>query len=410
MQNRIIMVAWQRWLACALVAMLWHGSAQADTIRLKDGTVYEGTILSEDSLSVTMEVRRAGGTIVQRLSFKKSDIAEMQRLTEEEKRARQIQEEYEQLQSYQLDARSSYALADYDRVIETVFEAFLTRYPDSPHEADVRSRLEQWRAEREMVASGMVKFQGRWMGASEAATLRERQQAQRAIEEGRALVTEGKHDQAARLFELAAKAEHNPQLAREGARLAADAYRHWLGGLATQTEQLKSQIAALEKEASQLGREHARAERELEQLRQRYSRQTRRTMEQSLALTKKESEVRELQNRINLINTQLTNRRHQQVALQQAMSQIQSRATELGVGTVVADASAATQPSGAGERVVRGQTEPVGPDAYIAPPPDREAYAADTLQRTRAWVERNWGLVAVVGVLFVWAAWRFMNR
>jgi hypothetical protein len=143
-------------------------TATADTVRLKDGSILEGAILTEDSSQITMEVRYAGGTITRNQTIKKSDIVEIKRLSPEEKARQQMELAYRATQKFNLNPNSSQPLAAYEPAIQSL-QDFLSKYPESPYAREVSGKLAVWKAERDQVASGSAKYRGEWMPASEAA-------------------------------------------------------------------------------------------------------------------------------------------------------------------------------------------------------------------------------------------------
>src|SRR5258708_40333320 len=107
----------------ALWVMLAMGlviCARADSVRLNNGTVLEGEILSEDDIQMVIEVALAGGTILKRETIKKAEIAQIKRLTLEQKAERAMEAAFKDLQRYQLDPSTSRAVSYYDQVITEV--------------------------------------------------------------------------------------------------------------------------------------------------------------------------------------------------------------------------------------------------------------------------------------------------
>jgi hypothetical protein len=169
-------------VALCLGCLAILGAAAADTVKLKDGTVLEGDIISEDETQLTLTVVFASGTISFQEVIRKSDIAEVIRLTPEQKTERDMEKAYERLKKYQLDVRRSGPVSYYDQVIKGVFLRFLQQYPSSPYTNDVDSKILQWQTERDKVAAGLAKWDGQWMEASEAAKLAEQARAQFHLE------------------------------------------------------------------------------------------------------------------------------------------------------------------------------------------------------------------------------------
>lgn len=156
---------WRRWspLACALLLLGLGRVAPADTVKLRDGTVLEGNILSEDESQVTIEAELASGSITKKRTVNKAEIVRIVYLTAEEKAQRVMEMAFQRLLSYRLDPIGSQTLNHYDQVITDVFGRFLAQFPDSPHEAEVRRLQSMWVAERNQVANGSVRFGNDWV-------------------------------------------------------------------------------------------------------------------------------------------------------------------------------------------------------------------------------------------------------
>lgn len=122
-------------------------AALGDTVKLKDGTVYDGNIVSEDDQKVVLEAEYGAGTIRQTLTFPRSNVVEVLRLNSEQKAEREMRQAYEALQRYPL--RTNYTHAYYDQVISNVFLNFLARYPNSPQAGDVSRKISAWETARD---------------------------------------------------------------------------------------------------------------------------------------------------------------------------------------------------------------------------------------------------------------------
>jgi hypothetical protein len=145
-------------LSCAILI----STASADTVQLKDGSRIEGEILTENGADIIVESEYACGTISTTRRIKKSDVAEIKRLSPEEKRSQAMESAYRATQTYNLDANNSLPLAAYDWVIRCLHE-FLSKHPNSPYATEVAAKLDAWEAERHQVFSGNRKVHGHWM-------------------------------------------------------------------------------------------------------------------------------------------------------------------------------------------------------------------------------------------------------
>lgn len=158
---------------CAFMALMMLCAAafiRADTVKLNDGTVLDGDIISENETQLTMEVQFASGTITRKETVTKTDVAQIIRLTPEQKAERARERAFKKLEAYQLDSATSFPLSYYDHVINNVLRQFLIQYPDSSHTKAVQDKLSQWLAERDEVASGQAKYKGQWMRADAVPT------------------------------------------------------------------------------------------------------------------------------------------------------------------------------------------------------------------------------------------------
>ena len=162
---------WLVGLGCCVLAVM--SAAWADQVKLKDGTVLDGTILAEDDKQITIEVAFGSGTITRQELVDKSNVVEIVRLTPEQKAEQQMTRDYEKAKKNQLDPATNYPLAAYDPVINDVFRKYLAQYTNSPYQQEITGWIAQWEAERDMVASGQRKYRGQWMSLDEAGKLAE---------------------------------------------------------------------------------------------------------------------------------------------------------------------------------------------------------------------------------------------
>jgi hypothetical protein len=227
---------------CLALAAAFLAAAHADTVVLKNGTTIEGTIVAEDDSQLTIEVQYAGGTITKRDTISKSDIAEIRRLTDEEKAWLEVQQ-------LALNPLSSFSLERYDTAIHGVFRPFLERFPDSAHREEVTAKLALWEAERAQVAAGMTKYRGQWMSAADAVKQAERERIEQLLQQGKDLLVQGRYEQAVQQYTTASAMTKRPDLLLEIRRLQADAYRLWLDSLDQQRQKLSKEIERYQQEA-----------------------------------------------------------------------------------------------------------------------------------------------------------------
>ena len=168
-----------------IAVWLWLGVGLADTVRLKSGVTYEGTIVSETDAKVSIEVEYAGGTILSTESISKDEIAEIVRSTSEQQAQRAMEHAYANTHKYNLDPATSYTPNYYQLVIDRVLRRFLVDYPDSPHTNAIQAKLKEWVTEQGKVASGLVKHRGVWMRPEEVTRRSTEAQVRPATDHGK---------------------------------------------------------------------------------------------------------------------------------------------------------------------------------------------------------------------------------
>jgi hypothetical protein len=237
-----------------LAAWLLAGlCARADTIKLKDGTTLEGEIIAEDDSTVAILLEFAGGTITETRHISKADIAGITRWTPQQKAERETQREYENLQKYQLNPLNSYPADYYDQVISNVFRAFLAKHPTSPDASNVTARIVEWKAERDLVAAGNVKFHGRWSPAAEVAPLVERAWGQQLLQQGRELISQHRYEAAVERLQFVVRLERQPDLVSLAMPLLTSAYQSATNLLDRQQRQLTHDVFSAQERVNQAG-------------------------------------------------------------------------------------------------------------------------------------------------------------
>ncbi|MCG3149837.1 MAG: hypothetical protein PCFJNLEI_03302 [Verrucomicrobiae bacterium] len=159
-----------RILFAALLGLSLLRSVLADdVVTLNSGEAITGHITSETGAQVVIDVPNASRTIFTPRTISKSEIKTVQRETAEAKQERLA---YEALQKYRLNPDQEWTVAQYNAAL-AVCQQFLGLYPDGEHAAAVRQKNEQCQKEKEQVEKGLVKFDNRWMSASQKAAERE---------------------------------------------------------------------------------------------------------------------------------------------------------------------------------------------------------------------------------------------
>ncbi len=229
-----------RWCLLLMVFVLAGIRAGADTVKLKDGTVLEGDITAETDTTLSIYLEFSGGTITQTRQINKADIARIIRWTPEQR----AQHDFERLQRYQLSSNDSFKVEYYDQIIDGVFRKFLTQYPNSPLTSNVTERLGEWKAERNLVAAGNVKFHGRWSPLEEVAPAIERERGQRLLREARSLISHGRFDTAIQQLQHVVHMNGQPALVSQAKPLLASACQMDVTLLEQQRQQLEGDVSS----------------------------------------------------------------------------------------------------------------------------------------------------------------------
>lgn len=139
------------------IPLLALSTTFADTIELKDGTTYEGTVVKEDGEDYIVEIQ-VTKSIRDERRIPRADVL---RIVAE----RKDETEFEALPKL-VPAPDLLTEAEYDARISQV-EAYLRKYPRSLKKNEASKILEQLETERKAVADGGVKFGGKIIPASE---------------------------------------------------------------------------------------------------------------------------------------------------------------------------------------------------------------------------------------------------
>src|SRR5258708_35870589 len=134
-----------------------------------------------------------------------------------------MKQEYDKLEGYQLNRKTSYGVDYYNQVIDGVFRRFLTQHPDSPHTASVNARIAEWKAQRDLVAAGNIKFHGRWAPAAEAAGQIEHERGQQLLQQARSLISQGNFEAAIQQLQPVVHMDRQPELVSQAKSLLASA-------------------------------------------------------------------------------------------------------------------------------------------------------------------------------------------
>ncbi len=131
----------------------------ADTIKLKNGTVYDGVITEETADSYGMDVKEGKG-IVDFKKIPKADVAEVKRAMVDERTAKELVDTLKVTP----DALSA---AEYDKRIKTKIQPWLDQHKTSKVRKDVEDLLKLYLEEGAKVKAGDLKLRGTWIPAVE---------------------------------------------------------------------------------------------------------------------------------------------------------------------------------------------------------------------------------------------------
>ncbi len=144
----------------AMLLVTFAGLCLADQFRMKDGSVHEGEIVSQTETNLTLRVRLPDNIFTER-DLLKSQIAEIIKDPED-------LVAFRKLPAVPLNRPFNHPLQQYDSAISNFHLPFLSQFPNSTHATEVKRRLEEITRERDMVASGSVRFEGKWYSAAQA--------------------------------------------------------------------------------------------------------------------------------------------------------------------------------------------------------------------------------------------------
>jgi hypothetical protein len=228
--------------------LLWAGTTQGDIIKLKNGTAIDGEIIAETDSEYTIETSRAGGSIRTKDNVAKSDVTEIVKATAEQKAERA----YNDTLRYKLDPNQSFTKDYYDRILEGVFRKFLKDYPNSAFEKEMGSRVVEWEAERDKVASGFAKQTGRWTLITE-----------QLLEQAQSSLVTLQYPSAAQFIEQLFNSNPSEEVATRAQELRKKIYQDWLQWLQQQKVDLQTKLDTAEQELQLANKELKAARTEL---------------------------------------------------------------------------------------------------------------------------------------------------
>ena len=140
----------------ALTIFLLCLTAQADTIKLKNGETIKGDILKQDDQSITIEFEARRG-IKDEKTLLQSEILGIEKDDPAEKSWLVLSKDH--------PTADLLSLGDYDRLIAKA-ETFLSTHSRGPYATKARQLIESLRAEKARVSAGDMKLDGQWISAS----------------------------------------------------------------------------------------------------------------------------------------------------------------------------------------------------------------------------------------------------
>jgi len=361
--------------ACLLAGLC----ARADTVKLKDGTALEGEIVAEDDSTVAILLEFAGGTISQTRHISKTDIAGIIRWTPEQRAGREAGRDYEALQKYQLNPVNSYQTEYYDQVISNVFRVFLAKHPDSPDTSNVTARIIEWKAERNLVAAGNVKFHGRWSPAAEVAPQMERVWGQQLLQQGRELISQHRFETAVQRLQFVVHMDRQPDLVSLARPLLVSAYQSATNLLERQQRQLAGQVSPARERVDQASQALRAAEASLAQS----------TGGNSQSIAHAQIAVDGARSKLSTAQDQFEFVVSQRDAVRQRLTTLKSQALVITTST--------TAP-----QVSKIQPAPS--------PPSPAADSPEVLGGLVTWVKNNWVAMVVIVALIVFLISRFLIK
>src|ERR1017187_2730008 len=367
-----------RTLRCLLLMALVLGgfAAHADTVPLKDGTVLEGDITTENTTTLSIYLEFSGGTITQTRQISKNDIARVVRWTPKQRAEWQTTRDYEKLQKYQLSPQDSYEVEYYNQIINNVFHAFLTEHPDSPYTSNVTARIADWKAERDLVAAGNIKFHGHWSPAAEVALQIESARGHQLLQQARTLIAQHRFESAVKQLQLVVRMNGQPDLVSQAKPLLASAYQSARGSLDQQQRQLGGDVISAQQRVDQARLALNAAEASLTQS---TGGNPQSTAEAQIAVNRARGELNAAQSNVEFLKSQLD-------VVKQKLAAMKSQAAAMETAT----------------------SAPPAPKVQPAPPPPVKQ--PDVIVGLVSWVKNNWVAMAVIGAVILFLISRLLIK
>ena len=157
MKNTPVQLRTSRQLTLALMASLMS-LATADTLKLKDGTVLEGTATKVTPEEVTFKWRPKPSISDEKV-FKRSEIAELTVLTPDEAAVGPLRK--------LVPTPDNMSATEYGKIIKEQLQPYMTKFPSSKFAKEVQTILDAYTKEMEDINKGGIKLNGVWISPAD---------------------------------------------------------------------------------------------------------------------------------------------------------------------------------------------------------------------------------------------------
>jgi hypothetical protein len=378
-------------------------------LKLKDHRTLEGPVLKENDEQITIVSQFGNGTITRNDTIKKSDIETVSYLTEGERLQHLAPWAYRTLDKYQLDPQNSYPLTYYNNVINEYFKPFLEKYAGTTEASKLTSRLADWQAERDKVAADQAKLHGKWMTASEAKTLAEKEHTQQILERAKTFIAQGQYQAATDTLSPCFAVIQPPELAQESRRLQSEIYHLWIGGLDAQQQVLTKDVEATKDRITRATEDQVRAAGAFTQARNALINSDRRTLGDDATVSQAGNDLLRAQKEL------ADSQSHQATAKQdldyttRTLANVRHDADVFTAAfPIIESVKEPIKETAAPQAIMK--TNPPSKPAPPPPPPPAPPPPPSVLQEIAEWFGKNWILVAGALLLALWGISRLFTR
>jgi len=226
-----------------LISLAVGGLACADTITLKDGTVLDGQVLKEEVDSYLVLVRRPCGIKDER-PIAKADVESIVKTSPAD-------EAFEAISAL-VPTPDRLTAADYDRMINKQAKAFVGAFPNSRHKAKATEIIETLEKEREVVAQGGLKLDGKWISPANRSSNAYELDARMTYDDALAAAEAGRFVQALRSLETLNADFKGSEHYEKGIELSKRVLQAYGPAVAADLKQVPDRIVDREKELATL--------------------------------------------------------------------------------------------------------------------------------------------------------------